>query len=38
MRNPVAWAKHVLYARSVKDGERRNHPSAADTSGGRFPI
>jgi len=38
MRNPVAWAKHVLYARSLKDGQRRNHPSAADTSGGRFPI
>jgi DNA repair protein RadD len=38
MRNPVAWAKHVLYARSVKDGQRRNHPAAADTPGGRFPI
>ena len=38
MRNPVAWAKHVLYARSLKDGQRRNHPAAADTPGGRFPI
>jgi DNA repair protein RadD len=38
MRNPVAWAKHVLYARSVKDGQRRNHPAATDTPGGRFPI
>jgi superfamily II DNA or RNA helicase len=38
MLNPVAWAKHVLYARSLKDGQRRNHPSAADTPSGRFPI
>jgi hypothetical protein len=38
MRNPVAWAKHVLYARSLKDGQRRNHPAAADTPSGRFPI
>ena len=37
MKNPVAWAKHVLYARSLKDGQRRNHPAAADTPGGRFP-
>jgi DNA repair protein RadD len=38
MRNPVAWAKHVIYARSVKDGQRRNHPAAADTASSRFPI
>jgi superfamily II DNA or RNA helicase len=38
MKNPVAWAKHVLYARSLKDGQRRNHPAAADTPSGRFPI
>lgn len=38
MRNPVAWAKHVLYARSLKDGQRRNHPAAADTASSRFPI
>jgi superfamily II DNA or RNA helicase len=38
MRNPVAWAKHVLYARSLKDGQRRNHPAAADTPSGGFPI
>lgn len=38
MRNPVAWAKHVLYARSLNDGQRRDHPSAADPSGARFPL
>jgi superfamily II DNA or RNA helicase len=38
MRNPVAWAKHVLYARSLKDGQRRDHPAAANTPCGRFPL
>ena len=38
MRNPVAWAKHVLYARSLKDGQCRDHTPAANTPGGRFPI
>jgi hypothetical protein len=38
MRNPVAWAKHVLYARSLKDGQRRDNPSAADKARGRFSL
>jgi superfamily II DNA or RNA helicase len=27
MRNPVAWAKHVMYARSLRDGQRRDRPT-----------
>jgi superfamily II DNA or RNA helicase len=34
MRNPVAWAHHVLRAR----GQRRNHPSTADPPGARLPL
>lgn len=34
MRNPVAWAHHVLRAR----GQRRNNPSTADPPGARLPL
>lgn len=38
MRNPVAWAKHVLYARSLKDGQRRDRPAATHPPGAGFPL
>jgi superfamily II DNA or RNA helicase len=38
MRNPVAWAKHVLYARSLRDGQRRDRPAAAHPPSTGFPL
>jgi len=38
MRNPVAWAKHVLYARSLKDGQRRDRPAATDQAGAWYTL
>jgi hypothetical protein len=34
MKNPVAWAKHVHFARQGKHGQCRDHPPAADPPGG----
>jgi len=38
MRNPVAWAKHVLNARQQRDGKRRNHTPAGNTPSAGFPL
>jgi len=38
MRNPVAWAKHVLYARSLRDGQRRDRPAATHPPSTGFPL